>query len=347
MVGNVVILYLVLALYCFFIGLIIDLSKKILKQNNFLLIIILLLIVMAVGLRDIVEFSDTEAYYYRFIDVTSIVNRNEFIFDFLMLVVKKIGWSYQCFLILIAGLYYSFSYLTLKEYSKKYFVDIYFSVFIFLSMFFTYTLSVNIIRQGLAISLMLYGLLVLMDKKKITKANILFLVAFFVHNSIGAVLFIYFILVKFNKIKLSVYYLVYMISVILSYFKINIFGGWNILKNYGTYLTGSLEYSVGFKPGVVLFNTLFLLLGHYVIKKINYNFVDKSYLRIYKLYILLSSIFFILSEIPFSDRFGVLGWALIPYLIIPLFSYKVGIVKTFLVSFFILFYFVLKFYFSS
>lgn len=341
-----VILYVILASYCFLIGLIIDFYKKTLNQSNILLIIIFILIMFNVGFRGIIEFSDTEAYYYRFIHMNNIENIQEYIFDFLMLFVKALDGSYQYFLVLVSILYYSLSYLTLKKYSETYFVDTYFSGFIFLSMFFTYALSSNIIRQGLAISLTLYSLLILFNNRRYLKGFLFLFLAFFTHNSIFSIFLLYFIVLIFSKIKLIFYFIFYIISIVLSFLKLNLFTNFTFIKTYEDYFTGDLDYLVGFKPGVVAFNTFFLLLGLFLIRSKNYKILDRNYINIYKLYILLSSVFFMLSEVPFSDRFGVLGWSLIPYLIIPYFSYKVNISKVFLVSFFIMFYFLLNFYFS-
>ena len=107
------------------------------------------------------------------------------------------------------------------------------------------------------------------------------------------------------------------------------------------YLDGSMvkEFEVGFKPQFVFFNTLFLfiflLLRKYGQKQENYDILLKVYIG-------LSCIFFFMFQIPYSDRWGVMSWMFIPFLLAPVFGengkYKTSLVAVlFLSTLFIIF----------
>lgn len=163
------------------------------------------------------------------------------------------------------------------------------------------------------------------------------------------VLFFLFI-VYFNRIKLSVFLYLYVITLVLSAFNVSVL----IFKDYlnvsffderrSSYLDVSNFdgfYNIGFKPQFVVFNTVFLIV-FLLIKKHVYS--SKEYIYMLKYYLLSSSLFFMVFQLPYSDRWGIMSWVIIPFLLLPLFKnnnqYKLAtFTLLFLTSIFIFFQF--------
>jgi hypothetical protein len=80
-------------------------------------------------------------------------------------------------------------------------------------------------------------------------------------------------------------------------------------------------YSIGFKPQFVAFNTLFLLFFAYIRKFV---YVSEESTQLFKYYLLTSSLFFMVFQLPYSDRWGVMSWVAIPFLLAPLFKVGTG-----------------------
>lgn len=335
--------YLIALLFALLIAFTSDYRKIKFKADELLTAPIIFLITLITSVREIKPYSDTDVYSYFFQYRTNIFETSEVVFNSLMIITKLLSDNFRFFLFILALIYYSCAIYAIKNYSKYYLINHFLAFFLLLSMFFNYNLTTNILRQGLSIAflLVIFGLVYKQNTsiKSIKNGYILLLLlfAFFSHHS--SIIFILSILsvMLFKVIRLKHYYMLFIFAIITSYINRNdILGILNILSSLGDVTTysqygdgGETDYTVGFKIQFIAFNTFFLILARkiYKVKLCN----DYKYEILLKSYILLSSIFFISTVIPYSDRIGLYSWILIPFLIMPYLSYKYKYPKTLIV----------------
>jgi hypothetical protein len=332
--------YLIALFFALLIAFTYDYRKIKFKANKLLTVFIVFPIVLITSLREISPYSDTDVYSYIFQYRTNVFETSEFVYNSLMVFAKLLSDNFRFFLFILAFIYYSCTIYAIKNYSKYYLINPFLGIFLLLSMFFNYSLTNNILRQGLSISflLVIFGLVYRRPTsiRPIEKVYILLLLlmAFFSHHS--SIIFIISILsvMLFKIIKLKHYYMLFFFAIITSYINRNdMLGLLSIISSLGDVSTysqygseGEIDYKVGFKIQFVAFNTFFLILARkiYKVKLCN----DYNYEVLLKSYILLSSIFFIVTVIPYSDRIGLYSWILIPFLIMPYLSYNYKYPKT-------------------
>jgi hypothetical protein len=126
--------------------------------------------------------------------------------------------------------------------------------------------------------------------------------------------------------KISVYFwlALYFIALVLSYLDYGILNISPLLvdllesdKRLIYIEFDDIKYEIGFKPQFAIFNSVFLFLGLYLLK----NLKVKEKFRILLKYFMLSSIlFFMAFQIPFSDRWGLFSWIVIPIIMGQFFS---------------------------
>lgn len=331
--------YFLLACYYLLIAVGYDIYGKRFKANYITNAIITLYIIFITGTREVLPYTDTDNYQYYFTFIDSLVESSEIAFYGLMLAVKYFTNSFTIFLLVIAFIYYLCLNYSIAKYTKYYNINYYLGYFVFLSMFFNYSLSMNVMRQGLSVAFLLvaiainYGQVSKLGKRKKALTLLLLLLAFFSHHSSLIFILCMLSVIFFKKIKLRSYYLLFALSIAISYLNqsdpLGISGLVASLgdsNNYSVYGELQTDYSVGFKLQFVAFNTFCLLLAGKLYKSKLYD--DDKYQILLKAYVLLSSIFFIFSVIPYSDRVGIYSWILIPYLFMPYLSYNYKYPKT-------------------
>lgn len=212
--------------------------------------------------------------------------------------------------------------------------------FTFCSFFFFKTMGVNIMRQGISVSFFLLGLVYQINSKN-KWSYFFYAVAFTFHASIISLLIVIF-LVKFIK-KIQVPISIYIGSIVLSFFSFDFsfivqkipFFSFLVQERFAAYTeSNDDDYLVGFRLSFVLFNTIFALIGYYFYKK-NFNEEFFLYNKIYYAYLIISAVFFLMFNIPYSDRTGLLSWILIPFILIPFLNHnylKHGSIKLFVFS---------------
>lgn len=334
--------YFILVSYGLLIAFAYEIYGKRFKANYITNVFITLYIVFVTGIREVIPYTDTDNYQYYFTFIDSLVESSEIAFYSLMLAVKYFTNSFTIFLLVIAFIYYLCLNYSIAKYAKYYNINYYLGYLVFLSMFFNYSLSMNVMRQGLSVAFLLvaiainYGQKNKLGSRKKALIVILLLLAFFSHHS--SLIFILCLLsvIILKKIKLKHYYLLFGLSIVISYLNqsdpLGISGLVASLgdsSNYGRYGEIQTDYSVGFKLQFVAFNAFCLLLAGKLYKSKLYK--DGKYEILLKAYILLSSIFFIFSAIPYSDRIGIYSWILIPYLLMPYLSYNYKYPKTLII----------------
>lgn len=148
------------------------------------------------GSRDFIVGTDTKEYVERF---QSGLVTEDYIFSGLSSFTHHLGLSPAFFLTLIAVLTSLFMLRALKNFSGSYVKA---SLFLVLAAVLPYGVMsyVNIIRQGLAVSLVLYGLSLLYAGLK-RRGTFLAISSLFIHSTSGIVLMVSYIFNKISNIK--------------------------------------------------------------------------------------------------------------------------------------------------
>ena len=290
-------------------------------------IFFIFLIWSIVGFRSIDVGVDTKHYYLYYWLNTDLDYSTEFFFPVLIFILKYFDLSYQYFLLITSFIFYLYLSKIFDKTSILFGANKLFILFCFFSLFISLSLSINVIRQGVALVFLGYGILSFLDSKNRHVFLFYILLAFLTHStSIIAILVFLFVFYFTNKINLFYFILFYFVGILVSYFNIGIldFIGDALLieDRRADYLVNESEYyDVGFKPQFILFNTFFLFASCFSFK--NLDFINKDkYEILIKYYIILSVLFFFCFQIPYSDRIGLFSWIMLPILMAPYFSNK-------------------------
>ncbi|AQY21604.1 EpsG family protein [Riemerella anatipestifer] len=326
---------------------------KLMKYISITLIVVFSIIV---GFRTVEVGTDTGIYYYQWIADIPYESITEIVFYFLMKFIKSFDLSFSVFLIIVSSLYYFFTFKAFENLSKKYDTSIILLLLSFISLFFSNSMAINIIRQGLSMSILLYAYSLFINKDR--KYWIFTLIGFLTHSTSIISILIFIGINKFAR-KVSIYYFIFLffIGILLSFlnfglldvapFIIDILGADSRRTTYIT--NGSSDYVVGFKPQFVVFNTIFLLFFLKARKKLLNHKWGENYQVLLKYFLLTSFLFFMAFQLPYSDRWGIFSWISIPVLMLPYFSRGISVVrfKTPIVLFFIFIYIFFAIYNSS
>nr|WP_313062317.1 EpsG family protein [Moraxella sp. CTOTU49097] len=310
-----------------------EIKEDILVQNklsNYLVLLPVIVLTLITGFRSYDVGTDTGNYYFLlWMQKPELNFSSEFLFQLIALLIQHFDLNYTYFLSLVSIIFFYFIYKALKNYSLLYQANLLMALFAFMSFFFFSSMSTNVIRQGVSLAILLYAFTLLLKKDNKIKIIIYSVVAVAFHlTSIIPILLValsYHLSTKSGKL---IYFLVLLyFSVILLAF-LNI-GFLNIAPSLSqllgsdgrsSYLNGeTYDYVVGFKPQFVVFNTFFLLIALYIRKNLTEIELKKQYNVILIYYIIASWLLFLAFQLPFSDRWGLFSWVVIPFLIIPLF----------------------------
>jgi len=223
-------------------------------------------------------------------------------------------------LLFVVPVYYTFK--QFKSINKVFLLWFFASLFIFISM------STNVLRQGIGGVFVMWGISIYLNRENKSKRFIIpLLIAPLFHFSLILVILLFFISKYLKNIKLA--YSILFISIVLSYIGFNLnstLGNLPVVGNIfldrmDTYLGENIKnYTVGFRIDFLFFNLFFVAIGYYIsnmkIVKESY----KQYNQIYIAYILLTSYFVLMFNVPYSDRFGILSWIFIPFIMYPIFD---------------------------
>ena len=304
-------IYGVLAFATILFSLNLDIKGKVpSKLGNILGMLSLFLFIILFGFRNEDVGTDTIVYIWQFQNYQLLGIDIDFLYSFL----------------LMATLYLTPLYYASKIYSSHLKFNLLFIVFSFVSLFFFETLGINIIRQGVSLSFFLLGVALYIKKNIINRyILIIFFIAIGFHFTtiIPTVLFL--IIVFFKSLKIVYFYIMYLITLLLSSLNLSLLDFLSFLnflivdERRSGYVSADANdvYDVGFKPQIVLFNTFFVIISTYILR---YKQVDSyDYKSVIKFFLAMSSIFFLTFQIPYSDRWGVMSWIVIPFLLSPLY----------------------------
>lgn len=213
-----------------------------------------------------------------------------------------------CALLFICPLLYGFY----RLFSKNMLLPLY----LLFTCFFFYSLGTNVLRAGIGFS---FFILAISYRGKIKPAILFCAIAVLFHLSFILPVLLFF-LFSFFRIDLKYVIMVWIIMVIISYLNISalnnivsIVNSSEIQSRINSYMTSTTaNYRIGFRYDFVLFSLFFGVLGIFLQKKI---YTDIYYDQLLKVYIASNAFFLLTMNIPYSDRFALLSWILIPILI--------------------------------
>lgn len=311
----------------------IEINKDCLKQKEIGSILVFLpvfFLVILIGLRDFSVGTDTYNYYNLLWNEELVLKFDgDFLFTFLAIFLRYFDLEYSYFLFLIAFLFIFTTYITFKKITKFYYSNILYLFFTYLSFFFFLNMGINIIRQGVSLAFLLLAYSYFLTKENKSKLVICIMISLAFHaTSVIALILFLVASINIKYIKNYHYYILFFLCILLSYmnlgllnispFLVDILGSDNRKLSYLG--EDDFGYNVGFKLQFALFNTFFLLCAFFLKRKIKSNLWLYNYDILIRYYVLSSCIFFMAFQIPFSDRWGLLSWYVIPLFFITLFS---------------------------
>jgi len=313
----------------------IDFNRDFVRQKkigNTLIFIPIFLLIPLIGLRGFDVGADTNSYYIILWNQELYLKlANDLLFTLLAMFLRYLDLSYSYFLFIIASLFMFTTYISLNKISKFYYSNVFYLFFTYFSFFFFLSMSINIIRQGISLVFLLLAYSYLLNKERRIKVLICIIVSLAFHATSAIALVLFFIAYyKTKYIKNYYYYILFVLCIILSYmnfgllnispFLIDLLGNDN--RKVAYLADDDFGYNVGFKPQFVLFNIIFLCSALFLKAKIKKDSWSSNYEILIRYYILASCLFFMAFQIPFSDRWGLLSWYIIPLFFIPLFSHR-------------------------
>ncbi|OBQ54106.1 EpsG family protein [Tamlana sp. s12] len=318
---------IVLVFYILFgtlvLKLLISEKEKFIKNDKRILITFVVFLIIFIGTRKYDIGTDTSNYFnFYFIKITTQARSYFEIFtilksDFLFEVIASFSFwhrNFTIFLLLVAAVMNISLYIFIRkftDYGKEGSSLILFltlaSSFSFLSM------EINIIRNGLSMCFILLALYSILERETM-KFIFYFVVAYLLHRTAIIPIVLFLIINYFDRIEVKYYIAFYALAILLSLVGFGFHAipylstlGNEDLQNLS--YVGDTTYKIGFRFDFVLYNTFFLVL---FLKFTNWNYRDSFLI---KYYILSSSVFFFNFYIPFSDRFGIYSWIVIPLLL--------------------------------
>lgn len=336
-------IYFITACVVLISSLSIEINKDYLRQiklGRFLILLPIIFLIPLIGLREFNVGSDTLSYHIiLWLTDTSIDYSSEFFFVLIANTLKYLNLSYGYFLFLIAFLFIFLIYIFVSKISIKYHSNAFFIFFAYMSMFFFLSLGINIIRQGVSLALLLVAYSFFINRQSKLKIISFVLFSFAFHSS-SLIPVLIFTLIIFSKnvaiIKDKYFYLIFFLFIVLSYLNFGLLDIAPTLMDFlGSdnrrvgYLSGDdLDYRTGFRLDFIIFNTVFLFISIYAKSLIMYRDLKDIYSTIVRYYIVASCLFFMAFQLPYSDRWGLFSWVVIPLIMSPLLystSVKIGV----------------------
>lgn len=295
-------------------------------------LLIVILVLLYTGSRQVSSlFGDTVNYNkgYQILQGGGALNiTNDYVFNYFMLLCSKI-MSVRLFFFLDAVIYIIPMYL----FSKKYLGSYWFYGFVmFAASFSFWPYGVNGIRNGMATSVFILGL-VYYQKKWIMYA--LFALSFGIHNSLIIPIAAFITAGMYKNPK--VYFYIWLASIPLSLVGGNFWGTFFTSLGLGddragAYLDTEAIASLaknertsfsqtGFRWDFVLYSATGVFAGWYFLIKNKVH--DKFYIHLWGVYMIANAFWILVIRAAFSNRFAYLSWFLMaPVIIYPLLRYR-------------------------
>lgn len=307
-----------------------------------------IIFIILFGSREFSIGTDTEAYvssYLKYSKFNNIDSAKDFGYVIYVYFLNIINDSPRFFLYAFALTFMAFVYKSFRCLDVK---NKFIFFFCFTSFFFFKAFGINILRQGVAISIFVYVLSnsSLNNLKKVG----LILIAISFHFSVIVLLFAYLIDLKSKSVKIGIAFIsLASLAMVLNFDFYSLAKQIPLLGNvielrFSKYALNEFntDYKTGFRLDFFLFNISFAVVGLLFYRKFK-NFIP-GYKSILNIYLITSGFFILMFKIPFSDRFGLLSWVLIPLLLMPLDSkyqkFRYGRINVVLISILVFFIFI-------
>lgn len=189
--------------------------------------------------------------------------------------------------------------------------------FFLFSLFTSYSLGINIIRNGLAVG-MLFMSLTCYRSRNILLCCLFLTLAFLFHSSSLLWVAAFGFIILFRKINVKWYFLWWILASVISYGnfvnsaiidKVSVFLPEFSSDKLAAY-TEITEYRTGFRMDFWFFSLIFVA-GFYYYRE---HLTGRLPEVLLKLFLLLNSVFILMFFLPYNDRFGLLSYILIPTL---------------------------------
>jgi len=348
---------IVLALYIIIATLILKQLEgqklRFLRNDKNLLLLYIMFFVVFAGTRANTIGTDTNNYYYYFfipatqVGVVEMFSRlNSGILFEILLSGAVLVKFFPVFLFSVALVMNVTFYKFVRKFTNKGQDGSSLILFLFLVCNFSFlNLELNIVRNGLAISFIMFAIYYALEKN-LKMCLLFFFIGYLFHRTTIIPFVLVMLIWKFKNIPVKYYLILYVLAIGLSAVGFG-FHSLTFLTSLGNEdlqslnFVGETEYKIGFRPDFVGYNTLFLGLFYFFIKTTN-----AKGMFLLKIYILTSIIFFFNFYIPYSDRFGLYSWVIIPLLFYNIINEsfprrKLYISTVVLISFYILNYVIL------
>lgn len=191
-------------------------------------------------------------------------------------------------------------------------------LFTYLNFPFFYNYTLNVLRQGIVIALLLYALALLLNGKKGKKFYISIALTPLFHWT-GLPFAMLLLFAATVGLKLRTWLGIWVFLVIGFVTNINsmfIRPVWNLIPNIDIYTRSEVisNYSGGAvnRLDFLIFSAIWLIAS---ILLYFYVFKDETYKKLIKIYVMFNCLFLLLGFVAFSDRIAVYSWFLIPLLI--------------------------------
>lgn len=291
--------------------------------------ILFVFIVLFMGLRPLDHvYGDMLAYHEQFIKYQQGVefdSYKDWLFEIFLYYSSKV-MSSQSFFLLVDVLYITPMYLFAKKFFRNYW---FFCFFMLLASFSFWPYGTNGLRNGLATSLFIWGLVYYKDNKALMYA--FFIAGFLMHKSLIiaiAAFGVAHLLRNQPKTILAAWLISIPLSLVSGNFWNNLFERTGLFEDRSEgYLVGNEETlsqfsSTGFRWDFVVYSGLAIFAGWYFIidRKLN----DKFYIHLFGTYAVANTFWILVIRAAFSNRFAYLSWFLMaPVIIYPLCKYNI------------------------
>lgn len=269
------------------------------------------------GFRDLTIGTDTERYASYYVSVSMLsfsemldFGRFETLFSLSVWLFSSLGLNYELYFTAVAAfvLYTIYKVAVFLTNSKFYGL---LALVLFASWPFYYSLSINVQRQAIAFGFMMLSFIAAGRNNNFLSV---FLTLISTQFHIVGIISLIFVVANKGYMTVSRTFLVWVLCVLVSVLDLSknliLSSGYNRINIYEGFES---VYRTGFRLDFFLFSIIPLVV-HLVLKKQNLQFSVKSrYAFLLKSYILLNAIYFIFAFMPYSDRYIINSWMLVPF----------------------------------
>jgi hypothetical protein len=241
-------------------------------------------------------------------------------FAFTWIVAKLTGSTFFYFFLIFAIEFFGLTFEPGKK--SVLFKDRFYLALLWLAFPFFYSLSVNAVRQGLALVFVVYALDAELSRRHVRSLILLALGSMFhFSTAIYAPLFL-FLRWRGTYRAIVIFWAVCVVCAALSVPQHLVVLATDAVPMslrsqypyYFSYLTGQLAttYDTGFKLKFLAFSAL-PVVAAFAVKPLKFS-ISEDCMFVLKAYLVLNGLFFLIGYIPYSDRIALLSWQLIPIL---------------------------------